>query len=378
MRFQLLVLVGLLFNAPAVADISNETIRAYNEALSAGEEPGIIETSKALAAEAVANPEHSQAVLLAFEAASQLCTRGACKDAKTAANFVANAPITDPTAHPVSEDRILLNAFAEWTDKKSSKTRKELDAALDTITPMAPTNLSIDAMQARYSYDLAEGRLGSAAETAGQAGDHIRPIATEAPGLYASSEFLAAVSLFNSRQSRMAHEDMAHLQGWLSQFREALGDEAPDWVSQQYYRAYAWRLTMDAWFQSAGLISPIHKRNIDDILASYENEDSETDVAGDTDSLPFCKGVFRQIPRLRFNSRQIADRFGSVIITTALKDGKSVDPVVRAAVPEGVFEDNIVDTIAKWTWEPEEGQNIGIDCSMSADESVHSFVFIIR
>ena len=67
-----------------------------------------------------------------------------------------------------------------------------------------------------------------------------------------------------------------------------------------------------------------------------------------------------------------------MIITTALKDGKSVDPEVRAAVPEGVFGDNIVDTIAKWTWEPEEGQNIGIDCSMSADEFVHSFVFAIR
>lgn len=360
----------------ASAQISDTAITTYNDAVQSGDTSQMVAAAKALAAEAAANPTEADATAIAFDAASLICAFGDCADAAAAAEFVANAPVIDAQSHPVAAERALLSSFAKWSAKPSSRARRAFDDALDVIAPMAPSQLSIKAMEARYTHDLDQGRTRTASKSAGQAGDHLRPIANDAPLAYASAEYLAAIALFNARQSKAALEDIIHLQGWLLQYEASLGEDAPDWTRKHYYNARAWGYSMNAWFASSDRTS-LGDRKIEAILASYDTGEDEDDVS--EDGLPFCEGAFNASPKLRYSTRQAArNEYGAVILTSAIEDGKVVDPVVQAAIPAGVFEDNILETIGQWVWEPSDDQTVGVDCSMSIDETQHSYVFVIN
>lgn len=382
MRFQLLVLVGLFFTASAGADISNETIRAYNTAIAQTDRAAIIDASKALAAEAVATPEHPDSVLLAYETGAKLCEFGACASALDAANFVAAAPITAPEAHPLAEDRTLLASFANWSADPNRKNRKALESTLTEIVPTQPSNLSILAFMTLYTSELNAGKTRNGAKIAGDAGDHLRPFAELVPQHFVSTEFVAAVSLFNASQSPSARLEIAHLEGWLLQYHIKLGEAAPEWVSNERARALAWGLAMDAWFSSSGR-SGASKAQIAKIEASYIPEDDGTDpeakvvdLTGNDGGLPFCEGELEKRPKLRYRAGESQRGFfGAVVACFDIEDGRIANLVIKAAVPEGRFEEHALETVSQWIWEPSENQSPGENCSMSRLNVVLPLVF---
>jgi len=379
-RFFELTIAGLFMLPTAAADISNETIRAYNEALQAGDRSAIVDASKALAAEAIANPTEQDAVLLAYEAGSQLCIYNTCESAQAAAEFVAASPIVDVSAHPVAEDRALLASFADWSADPKRKTRRDLDAALESIVSLQPTTLSIKAFEARYRADHTNGKARKAAKSADEAGDHVRPVAEQVPSPYIAAEFFAAISTFNSSQNASAQRDMTHLEGWLEQYETKLGEDAPDWINKQRFKAYAWRLAMTAWFQSTGNRG-VSKDEIDTILASYQTDTAEPEGNDNSDHLtadilPFCQGQMSQTPKLRYRAGQTQRGFfGAVIVHFDIESGRVVNAHIEASVPEERFEEQALDAISQWTWEVEDGQIPGENCRMDRTNIVQPLVF---
>lgn len=368
------------------ADISNETIRAYNSAIAQGDRSAIIETSKALAAAAVANPEHSQSVLLAFEAGHKLCELDQCAEAQAAANYVATSAITDPDAHPVAEDRALLASFSNWSVDKNRRTRKAFDTALTPLVSLPPTNLTIKAMQARHFYDFETGKYRKASNSAGQAGDHIRPVADQIPRAYVAAEKMAAISGFNSAPNRSVLSDLVHLQGWLAQHRVSLGEDAPDWVEKEEFRTHAWELAIEAWFVSSNKKS-LSEAQRDDIMSTYDTGPDITELLEAAKAtallegiaaLPFCEGELLQRPPLRYPLDSFRQgRYGAVIVGFNIEDGQVADVVVKAAVPSDEFEDQASSTVSQWTWKANSDQNPGVDCSMSRKDVVQPLVFAL-
>ncbi|MEO9969138.1 MAG: energy transducer TonB [Hyphomonadaceae bacterium] len=391
MHFAKHLLISLTLCAPfgpaAFADISNTTIEAYNTAIAQTDRAAIIDASKALAAEAVATPEHPDSVLLAYETGAKLCEFGACASALDAANFVAAAPITDPEAHPLAEDRTLLASFANWSADSNRKNRKALENTLTEIVPTQPSNLSILAFATLYTSELNAGKTRNGAKIAGDAGDHLRPFAELVPRHFVSAEFVAAISHFNANQDSDAQLRMTHLQGWLGQYGTKLGETAPDWVADEQARASAWGLAMGAWYTSSRTrgstkrgISP---ERLNAILESYTPKNVDTDpetTALDLDEsegrLPFCEGELKQSPKLRYRAGD-GQRgfFGAVIAGFDIEDGRVVNLVVKAAVPEDRFEENALRTVSQWMWEPSENQSPGENCSMSRTNLALPLVF---
>ena len=364
----------------ASADVSNDTIRAFNQALESGDGPQIIEASKDLAAAAVANPDQDQSVLFAFEAANQLCTLGQCPEAVAASGFIASAPITDPTEHPIAEDRMLLDAFSNWSANSTRAKRRDLDAALERVVSLQPTTLSIKAFEARYYSDHTGGKVRQAAKSAGQAGDHIRPVAEQVPSAYVTAEYLAAISTFNSSQHANAQRDMTHLQGWLGQYEAKFGEDTPEWISKQYFNAFAWRLAMSAWFQSTGN-GGVSDSETETILAGYQTAAPEPEGHADADQmtvsgLPFCEGQMNQTPKLRYRAGQGQRGFyGAVIARFDIESGRVVNPVVKASVPVDEFDEQALKSISQWTWEAAAGQIPGENCGMDRIGVVLPLVF---
>ncbi len=385
MRYLWILLFSVFVSPFARADVSNDVIRAYNAALANGsDQDAIIKSAQALAAEAIANPEDDTSILLAYEAGATLCRLGRCADAVAAANYVNTRPVTDPKAYTILEDRALLAALANWETDKTRKTRRELDRVLDNLIETVPSQLSLQAFEARYNDDLSRGRIGRAAMSAEDASHHLRPIADLIPQQYVEAERTSAISMFNSDQDPEARRRIAHLQGWLGQQRRLAGADAPDWMKQEEDAAYAWGLAMDAWFTSSGR-DGISAHEMNAILAGYrlnEGYPAEShlpaDIASSSESLPFCKGALKKDPELLYTGRQVRRGFfGAVILGFDIEDGLIINPQIHASIPEKEFEDQALKTVSQWVWVADEGQMPGIDCSMSRQNIVQPLVFTL-
>lgn len=381
MRFTTLIVSTVLGASAAYGDISNDKIKIYNQAVEAGTDANaIIKAAADLATEAIANPNQEDAVLLAYEAGAMMCLMGACQNALPAAKFVAQAPNTDPNAHPVATDRALLLRYSEWAASPKRQTRRTFDDALKAHIPLEPSMLSVKAFEARYGADTQSGKLRQTARSASEAGDHLRPVAELIPKSYVLAELTAAISQFNDNQDKSARSDIAHLNSWITQFRIAQ-DEPADWIREEEDRTYAWGLAMDAWYISSGRRG-ISEQKLDEIKATYNTQENPTtdspEDADDPEGLPFCKGEMQQRPALRYKSSQVEQGFfGAVIVGFDIEDGFVRNPVIRASVPEERFETQALETISKWTWQPAEDQKPGETCRLSRTNIVLPMVFAL-
>lgn len=384
MRAFMMIFMWLSSAGIAFADISQEKIIAYNEALETGANPETtLKAAQDLIAEALANPAEEDAVILAYEAGVRLCTIGACKDAKSAADFVTQAEPTDTTTYPTPIDRALLSAYVDWSIDQTRKTDKAFDLALGDAAPTEPTNLSISAFEARYLRDIQNGKPWRVAKNAKEAATHIQPIADVLPQSYVNAALYGAISDFNHTQSVDALRDVTHLRGWLGRYRRSAEGPAKAWSSREQDRTHAWGLSMNAWFISSGEGDGLSDRQVDAILAEYETEVPETsldtdDVSGD-DRLPFCEGQLEMKPALRYPDNQI-DRglFGAVIANYDFEEGKIVNLVISASVPEEGFKEEASETVSKWRWVPNEGQVPEENCRLSRENVVLPLVFALR
>ena len=176
--------------------------------------------------------------------------------------------------------------------------------------------------------------------------------------------------------------DMTHLRGWLFQYYAAAEGPLKEWSEKLGNHAHAWGLTMGAWYTSTGKRG-LSDQEIDEILASYKTDEraaetDDTDDIDDIDVLPFCTGRFNMKPRLRYKSGQIQRGFfGAIIAKFDIEDGKVVNAVINASVPEERFEAQALETISKWVWQPDEGQVPNSNCRLSRTDVILPIVFAL-
>lgn len=387
---QAIIAVTMTFMASgAMADIPSESIQAYNEALNAGDASKLETAALELTEAAMANPQDEQSTLLAFEGAWSLCRIGQCQAAIKPAEFALAQPPTSD--HPVMQDRELLAAFAGWTDDKTRRTRKRLDAALAASVDKAPSLVSLTAFQQRYFEDVRKSDWGRVEDSAGETARHLEPVREQVTEAWISARFYAIVAAFSRRRNKDQHEAMVHLEGELYQMyygHEGGKEAAPDWLKSIYWRASAWRAAMSAYFASTeggrpgsriGGRSGLSDEDVDELLAGYMETTDLTrgaaDASDEDDGPPLCEGELIKEPELSYpGSAAFRGQVGAVIASYKFAEGRVTDVEVLASVPYGGFEDEVVETISQWRWEAAEAQPVN-PCSMSYDNIVQTFVF---
>ncbi len=389
----------LLNPLAAGADISEAVIARYNSAVTEGaDKAAIIEASNALISEVIANPDEGDAAFLAYEAAAMLAQLGDWASALEGAKFVASAPVLDPAAHPVPLDRAVLAAFTAWQLDDNRQTRRALDEVLADAVDTEPNMISILAFELRYSTDLHEKRRRKAAISAGEAAHHIKSVADIFPEKYVTAQYLAAISLFNTKEDPEAMRQLVHLKGWLLQKADLAGKGAREWMRNMEYRASAWQLAMDAYFISTNR-KTVRDQEVAQIMATYGydkygNKLGEYSYEGvgeeinsiapskedSSEKLPFCDGQLNRSPRLKYpKDAGKYGRVGAVLAEVDLDEtGQVIDPVVLASVPEGVFEKESLKAISKWKWIADETEQAGVTCRLHRKNLVQSFVFLFE
>ena len=372
MRFQLLVLAGLTFIGTAAAQISNETIQAYNVAMQAGDKDMIIPAAEALAREAVANPEHDIAQATAFEAAWMLCLVNACTNAAEAATFAAATPPDNEDAYPSAELRNVLASYVAWQENDSRGNRREMSAHLSELSADDISLVSITIHREHFLYYTQKGAWRDAERAAKAAADHSAAVKDEVFEDYALAALTGIAAAFNGGPKIEQYRDIQALRQEISAVRAELYNTSPDttnaFLDKIGYRSDAWEGALQAYFNSEG-----RRRKVKQIQDEFDLDD--TLVQEDTSDL--CAGDFDGPPRIAYPSRAL-DRlqYGSIIVGFDLNNGKTENVQVLAAVPEGVFDDAAKRAVENLTWSPAEGIDPS-SCSMKRENIIYPFVFAI-
>ena len=364
------LVMGLCAGGSAAADISGDVIVAYNEALVSKDAAREVKAAQALAAAAVSAPDDPQAGLLAFEAASRLCIRSKCAGAVDAAKLAAGA---SGEGLPAQSTRDLLVAFADWSTDDTKKTRQQLQTALEAAKTDAPVLLSVAAFETYYVDVAQTGKQSNLQVAAQMAADHFRPARDVIPKQWATAEIVAASAAFNSKRRPEALTQMASAEFWLDDLKAATDDE-PKWMRDLYYRAWAWRSAMYAYFKSKGkgksILAAIEAQRAE----RYDKGFGGGDKVGE-DKTPFCEGRITRLPRPEFpRSAAFNGYVGAVLIGFDLEDGELVNVRVLASVPSDTFDQSTLESMedVEWTFDADQPNP---DCARSRENMVFPFEY---
>lgn len=364
-------------------------IAAYNEAVGSGDRTHRVEAAAAMANATPANPDASDAGLLAYEAGQTLCVYNKCVGAAPIASFAVGKT---PSGGSIREADIqLLKAYADWRDNAKRKTRTALDDALEIIGPLDATMLSISAFHARYVADLQRGDWDKAANSASTTAVHLEPLKNTFGEMWSDAKIAAIAASFNHAPDSNQPIAMTHHLVELSKMRASL-DEPPEWMADHYFTADAWQMAMTAFFLSteySGSLKRIKGPNparlqseIDAINATAEDQRQTPDPksaepVSTGDDLPFCNGNLEMNPSLRYpGSAAIRGKFGAVIVSFSIDDLNVENVEVLAAVPSSTFEEMALETVEQWKWVVE-GDSPGTNCSTSRDNVILPLVFAL-
>ena len=123
-------LMGLGLAQTAQAQISADSLTAFNQAVETGDAAAIETASTNLMNDAIANPDDPDALIAAYEAALKLCDID-CEAALPGAEFALGFPATGQ--HPIMVERELLAAFADFSRRSTGSTRARLETALTNM-----------------------------------------------------------------------------------------------------------------------------------------------------------------------------------------------------------------------------------------------------
>jgi hypothetical protein len=138
----------LSLSLPARADMPAGTISGFNEAVRSDDPAVIVAAARQMGATAIAHPEDPQAAAAAFEAANQLCLRGACADAVPMVTFLSQREESPPVSQAEFD---VLAAFATWSASDAGATADDaFRAALAANETAQPSLLTVTAFEAFY------------------------------------------------------------------------------------------------------------------------------------------------------------------------------------------------------------------------------------
>lgn len=269
-------------------------------------------------------------------------------------------------------------AQAAYDESQTDARRAALLLALDNYQGDATVE-TVNAHLIVMTHDTVTGRYADIRESAMAATRHLEPVREIIPQQYIESKFVAATALFNGDADPEAMREMAHVQGFANQFRSADGGQ-PDWAVDLRWKAEAWVMAMDSFFESERDKHP-SSDELDAILGTYPvaavSTERNTETAGE---LPFCDGRIRQSPKMRYPGNASEDGVvGAVIVAFDLDaDGKVINPKVRAAIPNDAFEDTILKTISKWSYRADKRKDVGVTCRIERTNIVMPFTFLLK
>ncbi|MEM1036071.1 MAG: TonB family protein [Pseudomonadota bacterium] len=292
--------------------------------------------------------------------------------------FVAMAQTTAPDVTEV------VQAHEAWeVDPKDREKRKAIGDALVSYNG-EPTVETLNAHIALMTYSVQNDRPRILRETALAAATHIEPVADIVPQQHGQAAYIAAIALFNDRQSPEALLEMAELEGRMSVLRGDDG-ERPEFAEDLYWKSQAWRGAMEAYFVSAGRKRDLEDDKVEAILSKWQITDEQINERADLSEatgpkLPFCEGELVQSPKVKYPRGGARDgMFGSLFLRYSFDEaGRVTDPEVLASIPVEGFEEEVKKTVVKWKWKPAKPDNVGKTCRVSRKNIVQQFIFSLR
>lgn len=273
-------------------------------------------------------------------------------------------------------------AYSAYETKPDKTTRKALLEALD-IYDGAPNTTTVSAHLRVMVDDTYAAKPRELFKSATMAREHLEPIANVLPQQYIEARYVAAVAHFNDRQKSAAMLELAHVQGLANQINSD-GDEYLEWATSLRYKSEAWRMAMEAYFQSKGERFP-SDQEINTILSTYKADPATVNAAADSDEttegqLPFCDGELKQRPKMRYPAgKAMRGMYGALLLELNFDEtGQVVDPIVRASVPFEGFSEKALKTVSKWKYVAEDKKAVGVSCRLSRGNVILPMLFAIR
>lgn len=260
-------------------------------------------------------------------------------------------------------------------------TRADLVAALAAYDD-APTVETVKAHLSLMVNDTSAGNHDDMLESAIATRDHLAPVSELLPKQYAEARFIVAISRFNGDLDEDAMIEMAHVEGFTRAYQDETGEQ-PEWAWDLKWKAAAWTMAMDAYFESARERHP-DKDEIEQILATYGADTATANALAiasvDEAGLPHCAGKMVQKPRLRYPAgKAMRGKFGAVILGLEFDAaGNVINPRVLASVPFEEFDEKSMRTVGKWKFKPDEPKQVGVSCRLQRTDVVQPLVFQIR
>nr|WP_070960848.1 energy transducer TonB [Hyphomonas sp. Mor2] len=274
----------------------------------------------------------------------------------------------------VTEIVATSDAFAA---SPSDSTRAALLSALGAYSG-EPTVQSVNAYIGLVMHDVQNQDNEATFESASAATAHLQPISDILPKQYIESRFVAAVAQFNTEQSPAAMLEMAHVKGFTRRHKDSLG-ERPDWAIDLGWKADAWDMAMEAFFESVREAYPSdgERRTIID---AYRTTEEEVVSRLSESGLPYCTGRMIQRPALRYPASKARNgKFGAVILGLELDaDGQVINPTVLASVPVEEFDEKSLRVVGKWKFRPDDRNAVGVTCDLQRTNIVQPLVFQLR
>jgi len=382
-RAAMLAGLALIVTLPGAADMPSGTISAFNQAVQSGDPATIVTAAKQMGATAVAHPEDPQAPVAAFEAANQLCLRGACADAVPMAAYLSGLE----DGLPVSRAEVdVLTAFANWS---ASAKDEAADAAFESVLSAnesaPPSLLSISAFEAFYVAKTQTSEWQEISERAGLAAGHLEQARDILPDRWATAELLSATADFNNEREFRAYDRISDLEAWI---RGKRGDETVrDRLAPSYFEVMAWKAATGAFFRSYDNATYTkasrHGRSKyqAQIDAAEARAEAITDQfpAGTSSQPPFCTGELVKPPRPSYPRNAARKGYiGAVIVGVDFEDGAISNVKVLAAVPDGAFEQTSLDAMKKIKWKFDAEQE-NPDCVRTKETAmIQSFEYLLH
>ncbi|NQY40957.1 MAG: energy transducer TonB [Henriciella sp.] len=269
----------------------------------------------------------------------------------------------------------IVAAQKSLADGPSDATRAGLLAALDDYSG-PPAVESVNAYMSLVSSDSASGDTAKMRESALAAAAHFEPVKDIIPQQYAETKYVAAVAYFNDDPEPDAMLEMAHVEGFTKAYRDSLG-ERPDWATNLGWKADAWGIAMEAYFESDRK-KPPSDAEINAILAAYPVPQDATETASDN-PLPQCAGRMIQRPKMRYPSGKARrGMYGAVILGFELDpEGRVVNPEILASIPIEEFDEKSLQTVGKWRFKPDDPDQVGVSCRLERSNVVQPLIFQI-
>ncbi|MCR9268963.1 MAG: energy transducer TonB [Hyphomonadaceae bacterium] len=276
----------------------------------------------------------------------------------------------------------IAEAHSAFEAAPNDGSRDALFAALQDYRGPATVE-TVKAYWQLMTFDVEAGDQDKLRASAIATAEHLDPVADLLPQRYIEAKYIAAVAYFSDQLAQDAMLEMAHVKGFTTQYLDETG-ERPDWAEKLRWRADAWGMAMQAYFESAGERYPA-EGEIDAILASYGYNEASLNAAaiespGESSGLPHCRGSLVQRPRLRYPAGGARKgMYGAVILQLEFdQDGNVVNPTVLASVPVEQFEEKSLRTVGKWRYKADKPNAVGNTCALERTNVIQPLVFQLR